>query len=85
MQKDQPIDDIKVNIFTDKATGMPIINASLKTDNVCELLVKIDNADGFSHITFFPLKDRNGSIYYRAKVNTYVPRRNRIIVKKEKP
>jgi len=83
MQKDQILDGIKTSTFTDKGTGMPIINIAFTTEYMAEMMVLIENTEYWNHITFFPNKDKNGKIYYKVKNNTYCPKNKRIIVKEK--
>ena len=77
MQKDQKL-DIKVNKFTDKETGEAILNIAFESDYMAELMPKIENTDGWNHITFFPVKNKdNGEVYYLARLNTYIPKHKR--------
>ena len=76
MQRDQKIKQIKIKHYTDKVTGLPILNTSAKADELIEQILLLQNSDGYIHITYTPIKDGE-KIYYIPILNTYIPKHKR--------
>lgn len=78
MQKKQFINEVFIKQFINKNDEISL-NLSIKVDEFIETLIKIQNDDGYAHLTIEKKKESNDKgLTHHIIVNTYCPPSKRI-------